>query len=67
MFRGGFRALFGLLETERQRGFLGVSGVVFQGLFELRGTLGVPHGALFGAETSWAAPGASLGALKRLF
>ena len=65
MFRGGFRALFRLLETERQRGFLRVFRVVFKALFELPGTLGVPHWALFGAETSWAAPGAFLGALKR--
>ena len=43
MFRGGFRALFRLLETERQRGFLREFGVVFKGLFDLTGTLGVPH------------------------
>ena len=62
---GGLRALSVLLETERQRGFLGLFGVVFECLFELRGTPGVPHGAAFGAEASWGAPGAFLGALKR--
>ena len=42
VFRGGFRALFGLLETERQRGVLRVFRVAFKALFRLLGTLGVP-------------------------